>query len=46
MRAPFTQEIQYDLKEGNIIGFKGARLEIIESSNSSITYKVLKMFDR
>lgn len=46
MRAPFTQEIQYDLSEGTIIGFKGARLEVIESSNRSITYKLLKMFDR
>ena len=33
MRAPFTQEIQYDLKKGNEIGFKGARLKILEASN-------------
>jgi hypothetical protein len=46
MRAPFTQEIQYDLLEGSIVGFKGARIEIISSTNSIIKYKVLKMFDK
>jgi hypothetical protein len=46
MRAPFTQEIQYDLSEGNVIGFKGLRLEVLESTNRNITYRVLKMFDR
>lgn len=46
MRAPFSQEIQYDLAEGNLIGFKGARIEIIESSNRYIEYKVLKTFTR
>ena len=45
MRAPFTQEIQYDLKKGNEIGFKGARLKILEASNREITYKVLKHFN-
>ena len=46
MRAPFTQEVQYDLAEGNEIGFKGARIEIINSSNRFIEYKVLKTFNR
>ncbi len=45
MRSPFTQEVQYDLNEGNVIGFKGARIEILESSNRFIKYRVLKMFD-
>ncbi|MDZ4126019.1 MAG: hypothetical protein U1E02_17850 [Hydrogenophaga sp.] len=46
MRGPFTQDIQYDLSEGSTIGFKGARIEIVKSTNRSIEYKVLKMFDR
>jgi hypothetical protein len=46
LRAPFSQEIQYDLSEGNIVGFKGARLEILSSSNSYIEYKVLRSFNR
>ena len=45
-RAPFSQEVQYDLNEGTTIGFKGARMEILDSSNRSITYKVTKYFDR
>jgi len=44
LRNSFTQEVQYDLNESNIIGFKGARIEIIESSNRNITYKVIKPF--
>jgi hypothetical protein len=43
-RSAFTQEVQYDLKESKIIGFKNVRIEVIEATNSSITYKVLKAF--
>ena len=43
-RDAFTQEIQYDLNESPIIGFKGARLEVIEATNRSITYKLLANF--
>jgi hypothetical protein len=46
MRAPFNQEVQYDLAEGNVIGFKGARVEVISSTNRAIQYRVLKGFDR
>jgi len=44
MRFPFSQEVQYDLNEGNIIGFKSARIEIIEATNTELKYKVLKHF--
>lgn len=44
MRGDFTQEIQYDLKDGNLIGFKGVRLEILNASNTKITYKVISSF--
>lgn len=44
LRAPFTQDITYDLKEGAEIGFKGARLKIIEASNTKIKYVVTKTF--
>lgn len=39
-RPAFTQELQYDLNEGNIIGFKGLRIEILKSTNTNIEYKV------
>ena len=43
-RAPFSQEIQYDLKESSIIGFKGARIDVIEATNRQIKYRVLANF--
>jgi len=43
-REPFTQEAQYDLATSNIIGFKDVTIEVIEATNSSITYKVLSHF--
>ncbi|MDC0068316.1 hypothetical protein OAL10_05925 [Gammaproteobacteria bacterium] len=45
IRAPFSQEVEYDLNIGKEIGFKDMRLEIIECTNRSITYKVLEHFD-
>lgn len=46
IRAPFSQEVQYDLADSLVVGFKGARIEILSSTNSSIQYKVIKNFDR
>jgi hypothetical protein len=44
LRAPFSQDVQYDLREGNVVGFKGARLEIVEATNIKIKYRVLSSF--
>jgi len=44
LNTPFTQEIQYDLNVSNTIGFKGARIEIIEATNQHIKYIVRKYF--
>lgn len=44
LRAPFSQEIQYDLSEGTTIGFKGARIEVIEASNTKLRYRVISSF--
>jgi|JI10StandDraft_1071094.scaffolds.fasta_scaffold20558_5 hypothetical protein len=43
-RAPFSQEVQYDLKDGNTIGFKGARIEIVEATNTNLSYRVVSSF--
>jgi hypothetical protein len=43
-RPAFTQELQYDLSEGKIIGFKGMRIEILNTTNIEIEYKVLSEF--
>ncbi len=43
-RPAFTQELQYDLSESNIIGFRGLRLEVIKATNTDIDYKVINHF--
>ncbi|GAA0745433.1 hypothetical protein [Gaetbulibacter jejuensis] len=43
-RPAFSQDIQYDLSESNIIGFQGLRIKIINASNTNIEYMVLDHF--
>jgi hypothetical protein len=43
-RPAFTQDVQYDLREGSTVGFKGARIEILEATNVSIKYRVMAHF--
>jgi hypothetical protein len=45
VRAPFTTEFTIDLKEGSTVGYKGAKLEVIKATNTSIDYKVLSNFN-
>lgn len=45
-RPAFTQEVSFDLSEGETIGVKGARIEVIEANNIAITYRVLQPFSR
>lgn len=44
-RPAFNNDVEYDLSESRQIGYKGALLDIIEATNQSITYKVLKNFN-
>lgn len=44
IRADFNQDLMYDLNESSEIGFRRVRIEIIDATNSSITYKVLSSF--
>lgn len=44
-RPAFTIDVQYDLSISKSISFKNANLEIIDATNNSITYKVLKNFN-
>jgi len=43
-RPAFSNDAEYDLNESNIIGYKGASLEVIEANNRSIKYKVISNF--
>jgi len=46
-RPAFTQNIDYELEKSGttIIGFKGLRIEVINVTNTSITYRVIKDYD-
>jgi hypothetical protein len=44
-RPAFTQELKYDLNDGNLIGFRGARIEVIKATNTIIQYKVIRPLD-
>ncbi|MCI2286140.1 IS982 family transposase [Colwellia sp. MSW7] len=43
-RPAFNNDVEYDLSSSNLIGYKGASIEVIKADNSSITYKVIKNF--
>lgn len=44
-RAAFSNEVEYDLNESGIIGYAGARIEVLNATNTQITYKVLRNFN-
>jgi hypothetical protein len=44
-RPAFNNDVAYDLSESKILGYKGARLEVIQATNTEITYKVLSVFN-
>lgn len=41
---PATQAVAYDLGEGGIIGFRGARLEVLEADGLRLRYRLLAAF--
>lgn len=43
-RPAFTQEVQYDLSSSHTIGFRNLRIEILEASNTEITYILINNF--
>jgi hypothetical protein len=43
-RPAYNNDVDYDLNESKLVGYKGARIEILEASNQSITYKVISNF--
>jgi hypothetical protein len=44
-RPAFNNDVEYDLSESMTIGYKGALIEVLEASNQSIRYRVLKNFN-
>lgn len=43
-RPAFSNDVAYDLNESMILGYKGARIEVIKATNTEITYKVIAGF--
>ena len=44
IRPAFTQELTYDLEQGETIGCKGAQIQVRHADNIKIVFKVLKHF--
>ena len=44
-RPAFSQQLSYDLSEGNEIGYKGARCLILKATNVILRVKLLKPLD-
>lgn len=44
-RPAFNNDVEYDLNESKQVGYKGALIDIINATNQSITYKVVKNFN-
>lgn len=45
-RAAFSNEVAYDLSESKFIGYKGALIEILNTTNQLIEYKVIRNFNQ
>lgn len=45
-RPAFNNSVEYDLSESAIVGYKGARIEIIKATNTEITYRIISGFQK
>lgn len=44
-RPAFNNDVEYDLAASKVIGYKGARLEVLKATNESIQYRVIQHFN-
>lgn len=44
-RPAFSNDVEYDLSESSVVGYKGARIEVIEATNDHVTYRVISNFN-
>lgn len=44
-RPAFNNDVEYDLSDSNVIGYKGAQLEVLEATNQHIKYIVRRNFN-
>ena len=43
-RSAYSNNVDYDLSESAIVGYKGARREVVKATNTELTYRVLSGF--
>ena len=43
-RPAFTQELTFDINAGRVFGFKGARFEVEDATNTKIVYRLIRNF--
>lgn len=43
-RPPFSNDVEYDLAHSSVIAYKDARLEVLDATETSLTYRVLSGF--
>lgn len=43
-RPAFNNDVEYDMSSSNIIGYKGARIEVLRATNEYIQFRVLQHF--
>lgn len=43
-RPAFTQDLTFDISTDNVVGAKGALIEILNASNTSVEYRVISTF--
>lgn len=44
-RPAFSQDLNYDLADGDEIGYRGARIKVIKATNTSIRFRVVRPLD-
>lgn len=44
-RPAFSNDVDYDLSDSTTVGYKGARLEILEATNDHVTYRLISNFN-
>ena len=45
-RPAYTNNVEYDQNESKIIGYRGARMEVIEATNEIIKFKLIQNFNK
>ena len=45
-RPAYNNDVEYDLNESNTVGYKGARIWVLEATNQIIKYKLLQNFKK